>query len=79
MLDKRDDATDNENIEEVDSVQNGDVVVDWIRYKDAESTLVTSNKNNLNKDLLMLHLSLIAFKHFKRKHDLGMHKIVKLL
>jgi hypothetical protein len=28
MLDKRDDATDNENIEEVDSVQNGDVVVD---------------------------------------------------
>jgi len=28
MLDERDDVADNENIEEVDSVQNGDVVVD---------------------------------------------------
>jgi hypothetical protein len=79
MLDERDDVADNENIEEVDSVQNGDVVVDWVRYKDVESTLVTSKNNNLNQDLLMLHLSLKAFKHFKRKHDLGMHKVVKLL
>ena len=49
MLDERDDAADNEPIEEVDNVQIGDVVVDRVRYKDVESTLVTSNTNNSNK------------------------------
>jgi hypothetical protein len=40
MLDKRDDATDNEPIEEVDNVQNGDVVVNTVGFKEAGSPLV---------------------------------------
>jgi hypothetical protein len=41
MLDERDDAANNEPIEEVDNVQIGEVVIDKVRYKDVESALVT--------------------------------------
>ena len=44
MLDERDDATDNEPIEEVGNVQIGDVVVDKVAFKDARSALVTSKQ-----------------------------------
>ena len=41
MLDGKDDATDNEPIEEVDNVQVGDVVVNRVESKDGESALLT--------------------------------------
>ena len=41
MLNERDNATNNEPIEEVDNVQIGDVVVDRVGFKDAKSALVT--------------------------------------
>ena len=40
MLDERDDVTDNEPIEEVDNVQNGDVVVDTVGFKEVGTVLV---------------------------------------
>lgn len=40
MLNERDDAVDNEPIQEVDNVQIGDVV-DRVRLKDVESALMT--------------------------------------
>ena len=40
MLDERDDAIDNEHVEEVDNVQIGDVMVDRVGFKDVESALV---------------------------------------
>ena len=40
MLDERDDATDNEPIEEVDNVQVGDAVVDRVGLEDFESAIV---------------------------------------
>ena len=43
MLDERDDAANNEPIEEVDNVQIGEVVIDKVGYKDVESALVTLN------------------------------------
>jgi hypothetical protein len=73
MLDERDDTINNVPIEEVDNVHIGDVVVDRVGFKDVESTLLTL-KHFWNKDLLMLHLLSIAFEHFERKQDLGMHK-----
>ena len=42
MLDERDVVVDDESIEEVDSVQIGDVVVNKVGFKDIESALVTS-------------------------------------
>jgi hypothetical protein len=41
MLDERDDAIDNESIEEVDNVQTDDVVANRVGFKGVESTLVT--------------------------------------
>ena len=41
MIDERNDAIDNEHIEEVDSVQIGDTVVDRVGFKDVENALVT--------------------------------------
>lgn len=41
MLDERDDAIDNESIEEVDNVQIDDVVANRVGFKGVESTLVT--------------------------------------
>ena len=64
MLDERDDVVDNEPTEEVDNVQIGDVVVDRMMFKDAKTALVTLNFFG-NKDLLKLHLSTMAFKHFQ--------------
>ena len=40
-LDERDDAPDNEPIEEVDNMQIGDVVVDRVGFQDVESALLT--------------------------------------
>jgi hypothetical protein len=40
-LDERDDAIDNERIEEVDNVHIGDVVVNKIGIKDAKSAFLT--------------------------------------
>ena len=40
MLNERDDAVDNEPIQEVDNVQIGNVV-DRVRLKDVESALMT--------------------------------------
>ena len=40
MLDERDDAIDNEHVEEAVNVQIGDVVVDRVGFKDVESALV---------------------------------------
>ena len=37
MLDERDDAADNEPIEEVDDMRIGDVVVDRVGFKDVGS------------------------------------------
>ena len=41
MLDERNDAIDNEPIEEIDNMQVGDVVVDKVGFKDAKNTFVT--------------------------------------
>ena len=41
MLDDKDNATNNEPIEEVDIVQIDDVVVDKVRVKDVKNTLMT--------------------------------------
>ena len=40
-LDERDNAPDNEPIEEVDNMQIGDVVVDRVGFHDVESALLT--------------------------------------
>jgi hypothetical protein len=69
-LDKRDDAVDNEPIEEVDNVQIGDMVVDRVGFKDVESALMTLI-HFLEQRLLMLHLSSKAFKHFKGNRTLA--------
>ena len=63
MLDERNDA---EPIEEVDNVQIGDVMVGKVGFKDDESAWVTL-KWFWNNDLMILHLSSGAFKHFNRK------------
>ena len=41
MLDERDDAANNEPIDEIDNVQIGDAVVNGVGYKDVESISVT--------------------------------------
>jgi hypothetical protein len=41
MLDERDDAIDNDPIEEVDNMQIGNMMVDKVGFKDVESALVT--------------------------------------
>ena len=41
ILDERDDATDNEPMQEVDNVQIGDVLVDIVGFKDAKSAILT--------------------------------------
>ena len=44
LFDERDDAIDNEYMEEVNNVQIGDVLVDRLGFKVAESALVTSKQ-----------------------------------
>lgn len=39
ILDERDDATDNEPMQEVDNVQIGDVLVNKVGFKDAKSAV----------------------------------------
>ena len=41
VLDERDDASNNEPINEIDNVQIGDAVVNGVGYKDVESISVT--------------------------------------
>jgi hypothetical protein len=41
MLDERDDAADNDHIEEVDNVQIGDIMMDRVGLQNARSALVT--------------------------------------
>lgn len=44
MLNERDDAIDNELIEEVDDMQISDVVEDWVGFKDVENAWLTLEK-----------------------------------
>ena len=64
---KKDDVAHNKPNEEAHNVQIGDVVVNKVGFKDVQSAIVTLKINFYNKNLLMLHLSSIATKHFIRK------------
>ena len=44
MLDEKDDAANNEPIDEANNVRIGDVVVDRVGFKDVECPLVTLKK-----------------------------------
>ena len=44
ILNERDDAADNQPIEEADDMQIGDVVVDKVEFKDVGSAFVTSKQ-----------------------------------
>lgn len=68
MFDERDDVDDNEPIEEAHTVQIDDVVVENVGFNDAESASVTL-KQFLRQNLLILHLSSRAMKHFKKKRN----------
>jgi hypothetical protein len=75
MLDEKDDATDNEPIEEANNMQPGDVVVDRLGFGDAESALVTLKQKPTN---------VIPFIHsvqtLQNEIDIDMHKnLIKLL
>jgi hypothetical protein len=65
VFSEKDDAVDNEDVEEVDDVQIGGVVVDRVGFKDAKSALSTL-KQFWSKNLLMLDLSFITTEHFER-------------
>lgn len=66
MMDDNDDVVDKEPNEEVHNVQIGEVV-DRVGFNDAKSALVTLYPFFGNKDLLILHFSSRALKHFKQR------------
>ena len=54
------------SLKKVTMCKLGDLVIDWVGFKDVQCALVTLN-NFGNKSLLMLHLPSRAIRHFKKE------------